>query len=88
MSILLFLVYVSLITEVEKYSFPPRFASFSGISGPRAHHYFSRYAREVILMGPWTGNARKTGKTWRKSIIFVLSNQNSLKLKKVVYTTV
>ena len=45
-------------------------------------------AREVILMGPWTGNAQKTGKTRRKWIFFVLRNQNSLKLKKVVYTTV
>ena len=44
-------------------------------------------AREVILMGPWTGNAQKTGKTRRKWIFFVLRNQNSLKLKKVVYTT-
>ena len=39
-------------------------------------------------MGPWTGNAQKTGKTRRKWIFFVLRNQNSLKLKKVVYTTV
>ena len=45
-------------------------------------------AREVILMGPWTGNAQKTGKTRRKWIFFVLRNQNSLKLKKVVYITV
>ena len=27
-------------------------------------------AREVILMGPWTGNAQKTGKTWQKYPFF------------------
>ena len=64
------------------------FTRFLVISGPWAHHYFSRQAREVILMGPRTGNDQKTGKTRRKWVFFILRNQSVLKLKKVVHTTV
>ena len=45
-------------------------------------------AQEVLLMGPWTGNAQKTGKTRRKWVFFILRIQSALKLKKVVHTTV
>ena len=45
-------------------------------------------AQEVILMGPWTGNAQKTGKTRRKWVFFILRIQSALKLKKVVHTTI
>ena len=64
------------------------FTRFLVISGPWAHHYFSRQAREVILMGPRTGNDQKTGKTRRKWVFFILRNQSALKLKKVVHITV
>ena len=64
------------------------FTRFLVISGPWTHHYFSRQAREVILMGPRTGNDQKTGKTRRKWVFFILRNQSALKLKKVVHTTV
>ena len=84
-----FFVSVSfLIPEVEKYPFPPWFCPFFGHFRSSGPSLLLSQAREVILMGPWTGNAQKTGKTWRKCIFFVLRNQNSLKLKKVVYTTV
>ena len=64
------------------------FTRFLVISGPWTHHYFSRQAREVILMGPRTGNDQKTGKTRRKWVFFILRNQSALKLKKVVHITV
>ena len=58
------------------------FTRFLVISGPWAHHYFSRQAREVILMGPRTRNAQKTVKTRRKWVFFILRNQSSRKLKE------
>ena len=59
-----------LISEDEKYPFPPRFTRFLGISGPRTHqYYFSSLPREV-MMGPRTGNDQKTGKTKAEMGIF------------------
>ena len=59
-----------LISEDEKYPFPPRFTRFLVISGPRAHqYYFSSLPREV-MMGPRTGNDQKTGKTKAEMGIF------------------
>ena len=59
-----------LISEDEKYPFPPRFTRFLVISGPRTHqYYFSSLPREV-MMGPRTGNDQKTGKTKAEMGIF------------------
>ena len=59
-----------LISEDEKYPFPPRFTRFLVISGPWAHqYYFSSLPREV-MMGPRTGNDQKTGKTKAEMGIF------------------
>ena len=88
MFILLFLVCVSFDSWGWKIYISAVFCPFFGHFRSSGPSLLLSQAREVILMGPWTGNAQKTGKTWRKCIFFVLRNQNSLKLKKVVYTTV
>ena len=87
MFILLFLVCVSFDSWGWKIYISAVFCPFFGHFRSSGPSLLLSQAREVILMGPWTGNARKTGKTRRKCIFFVLRNQNSLKLKKVVYTT-
>ena len=59
-----------LISEDEKYPFPPRFTRFLGISGPKGPSVLLLELAREVMMGPRTGNAQKTGKTKAEMGIF------------------
>ena len=70
-----------LISEDEKYPFPPRFTRFLGISGPKGPSVLLLELAREVMMGPRTGNAQKTGKTEAEMGILKLNNGNVRNLK-------